>query len=144
MTKDRNSQLLSSSKDFSLPRAKILRGQKNFQHLFDADATTVRDKYMQLRFLVFPDAEAGCMMGFIVRKKLGKAVQRNRVKRLLKEAYRLHQHLLFDVVKTTDKGFHGALMANTMDLNSQQAQQSVSKLLQKAQAYILSISDSDL
>lgn len=77
-------------------------------------------------------------MGFVVKKKLGKAVKRNRVKRLMKEAYRKHQSILSDLVATEGVRFHGALMANTTELTLHQAEVSVEKLLCEARNYILS------
>lgn len=142
MREDRNNQSLSSEQDFSLPKAEILRGRKNFQQLFKRDAVTIHTRRVQLRFKIYSDAEKGYMTGFIVKKKLGKAAKRNRIRRLLKEAYRLNRHGLTELVQTSDIGFHGVLMAKTTDLDFDQAQQSVAELLDKARRYILSNIDS--
>lgn len=144
MKKGRSNHSLSPGQDFSLPRAKILRGRKNFQQLFEQDAVTIRGRNVQLRFKIYPDAEKGCLVGFIVKKKLGKAARRNRVRRRLKEAYRLNQNILLDPVQSAGVGFHGVLMANTIELDFDQAQHSVVELLNKARHYIVTSTDSDL
>lgn len=70
-------------------------------------------------------------MAFIVKKKLGKANKRNRTKRLLKEAYRLHQHLLSAPLRKANITFHGAFMAKTVDLAFADAEQDVINLLEQ-------------
>lgn len=141
MTKGRNNSSSSSKKDFSLPRAKILRGRKNFQNLFESDALTIRNTYINVRFRIYSDAEPDCLMGFIVKKKLGNAVKRNRVKRLMREAYRLNQHAISDLVLSQNICFHGAFLANTIDLTFEQAEQNIKKLLSEVRNHILSITD---
>lgn len=70
-------------------------------------------------------------MAFIVKTKLGKANKRNRTRRLLKEAYRLHQHLLSAPLQKANITFHGALMAKTVDLVFADAEQDVIHLLEQ-------------
>jgi len=77
-------------------------------------------------------------MGFIVKKKLGNAVIRNRTKRLLREAYRLNQHILSDLFDSGAFGFHGALMANTVGADFESVQKDVIYLLHKVKNHILS------
>lgn len=84
-----------------------------------------------------------CLMGFIAKKSLGKANKRNRIKRLLKEAYRLNQYMLSDSVHNLQIGFHGAFMAKTADADFKSVEENVKELLEKAQIHLSSISDSD-
>ncbi len=143
MTKDRSNQSSSSHDDFSLPRAKILRGRKNFQRLFERDAEIIRNRYIDLRYKIFQDPERGCLMGFIAKKNLGKAHKRNRIKRQLKEAYRLNQHMLTDSAHNLHIGFHGALMAKTIDADFTSIEKNVKELLEKVQIHLSTISDTD-
>lgn len=143
MKKARNNNSDSSDRDFSLPRAKILRGRDNFQRLFNRDAVVLRTGYVNLRFQLFRDNTNSFLMGFIVKRSLGKAVQRNRTKRLLREAYRLNQHLLSDPITSSPFSFHGVLMANQIDFTYDEAETCIIDLLKQAQGHILSTTDSD-
>ena len=141
MTKGLSNSSDTSQKDFSLPRAKILRGRKNFQRLFESDATTLRTSYINFRFRIYPGADVECQMGFIVKKKLGKAAKRNRVKRLMKEAYRLNQHQLTDFVQSNNLCLHGAFLANTLEMTFDDAEKHIKKLLSDVRDHILSTTD---
>lgn len=129
-----------ASDNFSLPRAKILRGRKNFQRLFERDAHIIRKNEVDLRYLIVDKESFDCLMGFIVKKSLGKANKRNRMKRLLKEAYRKHQYILTAPLQNARLTFHGALMAKTIDANYADVEQSVIALLDCAQDQLSTIS----
>ena len=131
MKKDRSNDISGSGDDASLPRAKILRGRKNFQRLFERDAKTIRNTVVDLRFKILESDSSGCLMGFVVKKSLGKANKRNYMKRLLKEAYRRHQNILSEPVENAGKMFHGALMAKTTDASYADVEQNIIALLSK-------------
>ncbi|NGP87475.1 ribonuclease P protein component [Fodinibius halophilus] len=131
MNKGRSNHSSTSGNDLGLSKAKILRGRKNFKRLFEKDAYIFRHKYVNLRFQIVDNTSFGCLMGFIVRKSLGKANKRNRMKRLLKEAYRLHQHTLSAFLRETELTFHGALMANAVDVPYKDVEQDVVVLLEQ-------------
>lgn len=136
MIKDRSNNPSSSGRPHGLSRSKILRGRKNFQRLFDEEAVTLQKPHVNLRYRICPQETPDCKMSFIVKKKLGKAVRRNRVKRLLREAYRLNQHILSDFVHTSQLCLHGALIANTITVDFETIEKEVVTLLQEAKSSI--------
>lgn len=140
MTKDRNKQFSALNGDFSLPRAKILRGRKNFQRLFQRDVHILHQKHVGLRYHITDDSSFGCLMGFIVKKSLGNAHKRNNMKRLLREAYRLHQHILSDPLQRTQRTLHGAFMAHNIDAAFAEVEQDVTTLLAQVRDQLPSIS----
>lgn len=140
MTKARSNHTSGAGNDVSLPRAKILRGRKNFKRLFEQDVNIIRKSVVNLRFQVIDTDSSDCLMGFIVKRSLGKATKRNRMKRLLKEVYRYHQHLLCSTVEEIAITFHGVLMANTIDGDYANVERDVIALLTEARDQLVTIS----
>lgn len=139
MTKARSNNIWGPD-NLSLPRAKILRGRKNFKRLFEQDAHSCRSKYVDLRYQIVDDTSFGCQIGFIVKKSLGKANERNKMKRLLKEAYRLHQYILSEPLQNAQVTFHGALIAKVVDSTFKNIEQNVVALLKKVRDQLPTIS----
>lgn len=93
----------------TLPRSMILRGKKNFQRLFD-QGSSLRSRHIDLRYIPL-DGEP-CLMGFVVSRRLGKAHSRNKIKRRMREAYRLHYYdILGETCSRVSHGFHAAFIA---------------------------------
>ena len=74
-----------------LPKRKILRQKQEFQKVYRY-GRSFANRYVVL--YVFTANGLEDKVGFAAGKKLGNAVMRNRVKRLLRESYRLNQQLL--------------------------------------------------
>lgn len=121
----------SSPEDCTLPKSCILSGQKNFNRLFQGENLNVfRTRSLNFRFRILPDQpEEGCKIGFIAKRRLGKAAYRNRLKRLMREVYRTNQHELQATVREKHVGFHGAFSANNLDADYAQIQQDMMHLL---------------
>ena len=131
MKKDRSNQSSSSGQTFGLPKSDILRGRTNFNRLFEPSTPVYSEESINLRFCLFAGAGNVCKMGFIVAKRLGKASGRNRVKRLLKEAYRLNRCQFMDALYARTMGFHGALSAKSINIDFKTAEREVTNLLDR-------------
>ena len=138
MKKDRNSPELNSP-DFSLPRSKILRGRKNFQRLFEK-STVLNSDSIQFRYRIYPDSSEGCLIGFAApKKKVPKAVHRNRTKRLLREVYQHQQAYLNDLFDQQSFGFHGLFLANSADLSYSRIENDMISMLKKTRERLMRI-----
>ncbi len=78
------------------------------------------------------------MIGFIAPKKLYKlATERNKAKRLMREAYRLNQHLLAEVVEKNSVELHGAFICKKASPTFEEINKDLVSLLQQAGEKIL-------
>ena len=73
---------------FELGRNKILRGNGEFNKVYSKGRSFAN---REMVLYVLEDEKLNGKAGFAAGKKLGCAVIRNRVKRILREAYRLNQ-----------------------------------------------------
>jgi ribonuclease P protein component len=90
---ERNKFNLAQGITFSLPKQEVLRGKTSFNRLFQ-HGKSMHGNVSSIRFLLFKDEAPHKLMSFIVKKKMGNAVLRNRLKRLLREVYRHHNLML--------------------------------------------------
>lgn len=86
--------------DFSFPKKEKLKRKKLFEQLF-AEGKGISNypvKLIYLRTALHEDVrfQAGVTVS---KRNFKKAVQRNRIKRLLREGYRLNKHLVFNNIE---------------------------------------------
>ncbi|XER15982.1 Ribonuclease P protein component [Sporomusa aerivorans] len=80
--------MITMVKRFVLPKISRLCQNKSFQAVYRSGKSYANKN---LVVYVLPNKSANRRIGFAAGKRLGPAVVRNRVKRLLREAYRLNQ-----------------------------------------------------
>ena len=127
MKEKENNIALKSS--FSLPKSGILRGKTNFEQLF-SKGTTVHGAVSSIRYILIQEEAPQQLMAFVVKKKLGKAVLRNRLKRFMREAYRHNQTLLSPLL-LNGLSIHGAFMAQSASASPADFEQDCVKMMNK-------------
>ena len=81
-------------KEFSLPRKIIIKSSSEIKQVL-RHGKLYRDKYFDVRLVDSYKTQ----VAFLVHRKVGNAVRRNRMKRLFREAYRLNK-MRFENYKT--------------------------------------------
>ena len=77
-----------------------------------------------------------CLMGFIAGKRLGKAHERNLIKRRMRESFRHHQYVVRDIAQSLRVGFQGIFIAKKAGTSYQAVDKDCSELLQNVSRYI--------
>lgn len=104
-------------KSQGLSKKEKIKSKKDFQVIYSEGITlfSPRNSIKAIYLIVDDKNNPGIKVAFAVHKKAGKAVWRNRVKRLLREAYRLNKILLFP--KVLEKGKRILLVFSLNSLN---------------------------
>lgn len=93
-------------KRFGFPKAERLKSRKQIDLLF-ADGKAVSVFPVRAIYRFSPSEESGVWVGVTASKRyFKKAVDRNRIKRLLREAYRLQKEELVNLAKANGKSGH--------------------------------------
>ena len=77
----------------SFPKSQRLQRPSQFRHVYD-NGRRYHGSLVVVYVLAVPDQPRAA--GVVTSRKVGNAVERNRARRLLREAYRLNQHQLQD------------------------------------------------
>ncbi len=86
-------------KNFSLTRNERVKKKRDFEKIYNAaNVLFSSDRLIKVHFIWAHNSAAEIKIAAAVSKKAGKAVWRNRVKRLIKESYRLNKKALLEKV----------------------------------------------
>jgi ribonuclease P protein component len=88
---------MKARKKHSLSSKEKIKSKKDFERLYSAGKIILTgNQKLKAIYISEPYPEDKIKIAAVVSKKLGKAVWRNRVKRLIKESYRLNKLILFE------------------------------------------------
>ena len=104
-------------KRFGLSAIERIKSRKDFVEIFSNGKTVFStERKIKATYLIINKSDkTGVVISAAVFKKTGRAVWRNRVKRLIKEAYRLNKNILIETA--VEKGLHLKLVFSPNTLN---------------------------
>ncbi|MEX2352129.1 MAG: ribonuclease P protein component [Balneolaceae bacterium] len=114
----------------SLPKPEILRGRRNFERLFKR-STLLKSTSVHLRYRLYSDPEEGCAAGFVAAKRLGTAVSRNRVRRRMREVYRIHRDHMQRLFDSRRFGLHALFFAQSTDIDFHALESEMTDLIEQ-------------
>ncbi len=76
----------------AFPKTQRVRRRRDFDRIYK-QGRVVQDEFFRLHYCRLERADTPGRLGLTVGKNVGKAVQRNRLKRLLREMFRQHPEL---------------------------------------------------
>lgn len=91
---------MHSRKKYGLSAKEKIKNKKDFEKLYSSGKTILTENQkLKAIYIIEANAEPKVKFAAVVSKKLGKAVWRNRVKRLIRESYRLNKHPLVEKIE---------------------------------------------
>ena len=100
----------------TLKKSEILRGSKNFEHLLKNckkfEGSILRC-YVTSKPREVGRSDAGVVAAFAVKKSLKRAVDRNRIRRRMREAYRMNKALLLPRIQESGNQIQILFMYST-------------------------------
>ncbi len=114
-------------KTFGFPKAERLCGKKKIEELFTNGSSFFLHPFL-VKYLPVPMGPHRLLIT-VPKKKFKRAVDRNRIKRLIREAYRLNKHILYN---QPDAFFHvGFIYQDNSILSYTEIEQKVIILLKR-------------
>ena len=97
----------------TLKKSEILRGKNSFQEVFEKGRRCER-KFLRCFYIVTTvpanSSTPSVSVGFAVSRQFKRAVDRNRIKRIMRESYRTHKHILIDTCLTHNINVQAVLL----------------------------------